>query len=168
MGEQVNGCFDAGPRLPLGGAKPAQGPEKQSRFFLECEGSASRSILGRSCRGEGGGGERPRYALEVSRGRPGCAFFSHFLALPLGPYIAIWAPGALGLTAPGSHGPWAPRAPSVQRSGMRFFLQCEGSTSWCILGWTWGDGSGSTDVLTGPGLSVGGPLCAKVPENQIG
>ena len=52
-----------GPWLSLGGAKPAQSPEKQSRFFLQCEGPVSCSILGRSWTGEGGGGERPRYAL---------------------------------------------------------------------------------------------------------
>ena len=140
-GERVNGCFDEGQGLPLAVAVVG---------IARAEIHALSSLF-----------------WAFKRGKC-CAFFSHFLALPLGPYIAIWAPGALGLTAPGSHGPWAPRAPSVQRSGMRFFLQCEGSTSWCILGWTWGDGSGSTDVLTGPGLSVGGPLRAKVPENQIG
>ena len=98
----------------------------------------------------------------IKKGEMLC-IFAHFLALPLGSYIAIrfWTPGALGpTTAPGLHGPWAPRAPSVQRSGMRFFLECEGSAAWCILGWSWGDGSGSTDVLTGP-------LRAKDPEKHI-
>ena len=53
--------------------------------------------------------------------------------------------------------------------GMHFFLECEGSVSWSILGWSWavgwGAGSRSMDVLTrAPGL----PLAAAGVGNACG